>query len=91
VGSDDAFPVLDFAEELLVHNIGLRRDRHYAGFGKSLSNHAGAKIVIRVGVRQVNCREVFAGFQDLRDDSMRIGQGPLCVDENGVFLSHYDC
>ena len=90
VGADRALPDLDLAEELLVDDVGLRRDRHHPGLGERLGDGAGAEVVIGMGVGEIDRREVLARLQDLGDDPVGARQRPLRVDEHRVGLARDD-
>ena len=90
VGADDAFPMLDFAEELFVDNLSLRRYGYHFCIRKSLGDHAGSEVVIRMCMGKVNGRKVLARFQDFNNDPVGIRQGPLRIQENTILFPHYD-
>jgi hypothetical protein len=79
-----------FAKELLVNDVGFRLDCNNSRFWESLGNHTGSKVVIRMRMGKVNRCEIFACFQDFRDNSVGIGQGPLCVKKHGILLPYND-
>ena len=90
VRADGVLPDLQLAEELRVHQLRFRGDGHDPRLGEGLSDDAGAKVVVGMGVGQVDGRELLAGLDDLGDEFVSGGERPLRVDKDRVGLAHDD-
>ena len=90
VSPDRGLPDLDLAEELLVDDVGLRRDRYHFRLGERLGYGAGAEVVVGMGVSQIDRRQVLARCQYFRYHLVGARERPLRVDQNRVCLARDD-